>query len=403
MLIHRLKVSGLLSFGPTGIDLPLEPLNVLIGPNGSGKSNLLEILSLLRAAPRRLSRPIREQGGVDNWFWKGKDGSDFVYLEASFVPRLRGLRFSKSNPHHLQHALSFENLGGRLELTSEEIYLERKGSTKQIYQFEIGAKPEVFKVAGLQEKSGPLSLKSKSGRLRSRINSEESILSQIRDPETYPVFFWLQENYENIALYRNWSFGPEANWRRAPSAHGRNDQLDEDGDNLALVASLVALKAKKALVSSLQILIEGVEDLLFVPFEGNVQLFLDEGRGRQIPATRLSDGTLRYLALLTILHHPTPPPLVAIEEPELGMHPDVIPHIGELLIQASKRTQLVVTTHSRTLIDALSDVPSSVVVCGKEHGESVFERLDGGRLQAWLNDYSLGDLWSKGELGGNRW
>ena len=71
MLINRLKVQGLLSFGSDGIDLPLEPLNVLIGPNGSGKSNLLEVLALLKAAPRELGEPINRGGGVGEWLWKG--------------------------------------------------------------------------------------------------------------------------------------------------------------------------------------------------------------------------------------------------------------------------------------------------------------------------------------------
>ena len=74
-----------------------------------------------------------------------------------------------------------------------------------------------------------------------------------------------------------------------------------------------------------------------------------------------------------------------------------------MLKEASERTQLVVTTHSRMLIDALGDDPESVIVCEKHEGESVFERLDSKRLKDWLEKYTLGDLWSKGELGGNRW
>ena len=95
--------------------------------------------------------------------------------------------------------------------------------------------------------------------------------------------------------------------------------------------------------------------------------------------------------------------MVAIEEPELGLHPDVMPYIADLLVNASRRMQLVVTTHSRMLVDALTDHPSSVVVCAKEKGESRLERLDAHALKAWLDKYTLGDLWSKGELGANRW
>ena len=74
LLIRRLKISGMLSFGPQGIDLPMEPLNVLIGPNGSGKSNFIEALALLQAAPHDLSAPARRMGGISEWLWKG-DGS----------------------------------------------------------------------------------------------------------------------------------------------------------------------------------------------------------------------------------------------------------------------------------------------------------------------------------------
>ena len=87
----------------------------------------------------------------------------------------------------------------------------------------------------------------------------------------------------------------------------------------------------------------------------------------------------------------------------MGLHPDIMPHIAELLVHASARTQLVVTTHSRMLVDALTDRPESVVVCSKVGGESRLERLDTEPLKAWLNKYTLGELWSKGELGGNRW
>ena len=116
---------------------------------------------------------------------------------------------------------------------------------------------------------------------------------------------------------------------------------------------------------------------------------------------------MRYLTLLAILLHPEPPPLVAIEEPELGLHPDLIPEVAELMVKASERVQLVVTTHSRMLVDALTEYPSSVVVCSKENGESQFERLDEAHLKQWLERYSasatLGDLWSSGDIGGNRW
>ena len=87
MLIHRLKVARLLSFGPDGVDLPMEPLNVLIGPNGSGKSNFLEALALLQAAPGDISEPIANMGGVREWLWKGPEAPDSFTLEATSAIR----------------------------------------------------------------------------------------------------------------------------------------------------------------------------------------------------------------------------------------------------------------------------------------------------------------------------
>ena len=147
----------------------------------------------------------------------------------------------------------------------------------------------------------------------------------------------------------------------------------------------------------------GAEDIL-TPIQGGlVDLRIEEEGGVTIPASRLSDGTLRWLSLLTILLHPDPPPLVCIEEPELGLHPDMIQPLAKLLLSAAERMQLVVTTHSDDLIDEMSANPAAIIVCEKHLGSSVFRRLDAGQLSEWLERYRLGQLWRTGEIGGNRW
>jgi predicted ATPase len=387
MLIHRLKVSGLLSFGPTGIDLPLENLNVLIGPNGSGKSNLLEVLALLRAAPSHLPEPIKQMGGIKEWLWKGSASLHGASIEAIVDNPL--------GQSSIRHFLPFIEHGGRFEVADERIENETPPN--------VSTDPDFY--YRFHQGRPVLNDRSKAGRRlrRESVKPEESILSQVRDPEAYPVLSWLQDQYERIRLYRNWSFGPGAAWRREQSTHGRSDLLNDGGENLALVLATFRSQAKGEVLDSLRKLFDGIESFNVSLVAGNAQLFLEESGGREIPATRLSDGTLRYLSLLAILLHPEPPPLIAIEEPELGLHPDVIPHIAELLVRAAERIQLIVTTHSRMLVDALSDQPSSVVVCEKVEGESRFERLDRAALADWLERYSLGDLWSMGELGANRW
>jgi len=95
--------------------------------------------------------------------------------------------------------------------------------------------------------------------------------------------------------------------------------------------------------------------------------------------------------------------LICIEEPELGLHPDVMPEISRLLLEASERTQIIVTTHSSTLVDALSDQPDAVIVCEKRNQKTQMVRLEKEPLAEWLEKYSLGELWRRGKLGGNRW
>jgi predicted ATPase len=160
---------------------------------------------------------------------------------------------------------------------------------------------------------------------------------------------------------------------------------------------------RKRLIDYLQRFYSSAQHIATRIHGGTVQLFIDEGLDDLVPATRLSDGTLRYLSLLAILCHPTPPPIVCIEEPELGLHPDILPTIAELLKDASQRTQLIVTTHSDALVSALSDIPEAIVVCEPGPDGTQLRRLDRESLAEWLDRYSLGEIWRMGEIGGTRW
>jgi predicted ATPase len=369
------------------VDLPLRDLNVFIGANGSGKSNFLEILALLKAAPRSLPDPIKEMGGVREWLWKGDGATGEGTVEAVV-----------ENPNDkmgFRHHIVIREHGGRFEVVDEFIHGETPEPGTLLpffhYNFNLG-NPMLRGWLG-----GERHLK------REQVRPEESILSQVKDPDRYPALTHLQDKYSQIRLFRNWSFGPGAALRKEQSASGRSDFLADSGENLALVLSNIKSRVKKELRVGLEQLYQGIVDLDFQITDGRVQMFVEEEGGRQFPATRLSDGTLRYLCLLAILLHPEPPPLVAIEEPELGLHPDVIPHVAQLLIESSQRTQLLVTTHSQMLVDALGEQPESVIVCERVEGRSRLERLNAAQLKEWLEKYSLGKLWSMGEIGGNRW
>ncbi|MFN4256672.1 MAG: AAA family ATPase [Saprospiraceae bacterium] len=392
-LIKHIKASNILSFGPDGLDLPLGSLNILIGANGSGKSNFIELFALLRSTPRsaedsknNLQGVIRRGGGVLEWIWKGYQDK----------PASVQVKFGRSPA--LLHEIVFRHSDQRFWLDTEQI---------------SGPAPEPSKQGESIYYRGELFF-SQIKRYKEIIESDpeiighhiggNSILSLRRDSVAYPEISFIASNYEKIRLYREWNFGRNTIFREPQKADLRNDRLEEDFSNLGLYLNQIGRhpQAKRQLVNALRDLYEGLEGYEVLIEGGTVQVFFTEGNFT-IPATRLSDGSLRYLCLLAILLDPTPPPLICIEEPELGMHPDMLPKIADLLKDAAQRTQLIVTTHSDILVDAMTDQPESVLVCEKHDGQTSIKRLNSEELTPWLEQYRLGQLWSRGEIGGNRW
>ncbi len=387
MLVEQLRLSNLLSFGANPDPLTLGPLNLVIGPNGSGKSNLLEAIDLLRNAPEQIARPIREGGGIRDWLWKGGRATPTACIDAVLAnPR---------GPTSLRYVVAFTEAAQRFEMIDERIENDRPDAGHPdpyfYYRFQNGH--PVLNVNGDKRKLQ-----------REAVDVERSILTQRRDPDQYPEITYLAETLPKIRLYREWSFGRYTAPRLPQRADLPNDVLESDASNLGLVLNRLRRDpvVKARLLDALRKIYDGIDDYDIQIEGGTVQVFLHEG-GIAVPATRLSDGTLRYLCLLAILCHPNPPPLVCIEEPELGLHPDIIPTIAELLRAASERCQLVVTTHSDVLVDAMTDTPEAVLVCEKHEGATTLRRLSAPDVQTWLERYRLGELWTRGEIGGTRW
>jgi predicted ATPase len=404
-LLQEITVRNLLSFGPTTPALPLQPLNVLIGPNGSGKSNLIEALCLARAAPGDQRAVFRRGGGVGEWLWKGSMGEsarlDLLLDYRRSAPGSRGEGEGDSaeaacgaDRPSLRHSFEFGVEGQAFRLLDERVQEEEPtaaDSGRVLYEYRGG--DPMFLSEGVPH------FLSRSGGA-----STGSILAVLRDPERLPEISYLAEAYGGIRVFREWAFGRNTVFREPQQADGRTDRLEEDFSNLGLFLNHLRRKppTKRAVLSHLRDLYDGLDDFDVSVEGGTVQVFFTEG-DFTIPATRLSDGTLRYLCLLAILCDPEPPPLVCLEEPELGLHPDMLPRIADLLKDASTRTQLIVTTHSDVLVDALTDHPEAIVVCEKHQGATTMTRLDPDRLAGWLTQYRLGELWTRGELGGNRW
>ncbi len=387
-MLHSISATNLLSFGPEGMQLDLPALTVLIGPNGSGKSNLLEVIGLLQAAPVQLATPVRSGGGVRHWIWQGRPHAPASVEAVVQMPH---------DPQSLGHRIEFAESDQRFTLVDETIASDQDWAEAHLFYqyYGMGGRPVISRLLQHGEREEWV---------LDAVISDESILSQRKDPDQFPELTALSRFYAGINLYREWELGRNASIRQPQRTDVRPAPLQEDFSNLGMFLSRIRQypKTKANLLAKLGDIYEGVTDFELNLEGGTVQVFFTEGE-LAIPAIRLSDGSLRYLCLLAILLDPDPPRLVGIEEPEIGMHPDLIPKLADLLVDASTRCQLIVTTHSDILVDALSERPEAVVVCEKHEGRTSMQRLDRTDLERWLQEYRLGQLWTTGHLGGGRW
>lgn len=396
-LIRTLRLKNLLSYGSAGEQVSLEPLNVLIGSNATGKSNLMEAVALLRAMPKDVAAVVREGGGIGEWLWKGERDNPVAEVEAliDYPEKLRSLRYR----------MHFAASGQRFEIVHESVAEEQPDKNEDtihfFYRYRGGNQPEFNVRKHLL--NGTTAWSSHSPEFRT-FSVEQSVLAQVKDPSQYPELAYLSNQFSRIRLFR-WDMGRKTELRKPQSADLPVDFLEEDASNMGLVINDMEHQGLKSLlVEYLRKFYEPVDDITVRVYGGTTLTYLHEkGFSRPVSVSRLSDGTLRYLCLLTVLCHPTPPPLICIEEPELGLHPDMLPTIAELLVEASQRTQLIVTTHSDVLVSALTSISESVVVCERDETGSHLRRLDSEHLKKWLEKYSLGELWRMGELGGTRW
>ena len=389
MFIHRIALRNILSFGPDTQELALEPLNVLIGPNGAGKSNLVDAIGLLRAAPTDIATPIRESGGVADWIWHGEPKASSARIDVDVA--------NAAGPQPLRYGLEFAAQGAQgqfFRILDERLAPPASGDDEPRVCFEADSQHATVYCRGTAD----------GGTKPSGIDfaGHESVLALLKNPDLHPEMTDLGREFGRMRLYRHLHAGRDAPMRLPQRPDAPNNVLAEDGRNLGLVLNRLSrsLDVRQRFLEALRKLYAELSDFHVNIEYGAVQVFIQEGNV-SVPATRLSDGTLHYLCLLAVLCDPTPPPLVCIEEPELGLHPDAVALLADLLVEASDRMQLVVTTHSDALVSALTGQPHAIVTCERRVSGTELRRLDPKQLASWLEDYRLGDLWRMGELGAN--
>jgi predicted ATPase len=392
MFIKRLALKKILSFNDAEIEL--GQLNVLIGPNAVGKSNLIEVLGLLQAAPNSsLVTAILRGGGLRQWLWMGDPVASppnwpvaTIECELNLIP--------SPQVGALLYKLSFSDQSGGLIILDENLIDTNPGSGSVTY----------FRRSSTHAEFGPVFLGTKTQPMT--LPPGESFLSQFKNPADTTPMTEVGKSLAQIRIFREFKTGPGSPARYGISTSAPKDVLADGSDNLALVLhELDFLGVHDRIRDYLRRFCERFEDVKVNVGEGLARTYLREaGLTEMLSAIRMSDGTLKFLSLLAALFNPKPPPLMCIEEPEVGLHPDALQLVAEALIEASESMQLIVTTHSEALVDALSDRPESVIVCerGFDNGTQM-KHLSKERLKVWLEHYTLGQLWRDGEIGGGRW
>ena len=389
--LRSLKVQGLLSFGEE-TTFEFGQINLLVGPNGSGKSNLLECLRIFKNCPTDVQQTFADTGFQD-WVYRGsaEDARAAANL-AIGLPRHDDIR------HHL--TLGPPTLGHAPLDESIESQVPKPGEDGPLFFFRTqGGSPVVSILDSGTQRRGLLRLDAESYR------PLDSVLAQLRDAQRYPEITWLGDLYAGFRMYSESTFGRRSPLRESTPTDRSDPRLSESMDDLALVLNaLQGTEAHDKIRGYLHELKESYADYITRVAFGRVGLELREAPfDRPLPAKRLSDGTLRFLALAAILLHPAPSPLICIEEPELGMHPDMIRMVANMIADAATRTQLIITTHSEHLLTALQDDFDVLFAFDVGERGSVVRPFSRDEFQEWREDHSLGSLWTAGELGGNRW
>ena len=340
------------------VRIALAPLTVITGANGTGKSNVYRALRLLvDAANGTLSRAIASEGGMMSAAWAGpgrqKTSSGGTRLSIGFADgamayELRLGYLHGNRPFPLDPIVKEETI--RTLIKPKVRLLERRNLTVSLRDDE--GRPQTF--AGQLEES-------------------ESVMAQLVEPHRYPVLSIARERIRSWRFYHQLRTDADSPLR-ASHVGTRTPILSHDGHDLAAaLATIIEIGDTCALTDALADAFDGARVRIGGDDTGRIHVALETpGLYRPLTATELSDGTLRYLALLAALHSPRPPELFVLNEPETSLHPSVLEPLARQIIAASKQSQVIVVSHAAALVDALSGAKNAArVELAKEDSETV--------------------------------
>ncbi len=349
-------------------DFNLNALNILIGGNGAGKSNFIDFFRLIRAM-MKLPLPNIEKSDLPTFIKMGGGSDDFLFNGPKVTKQIESEMLFGANGYRF-----------RLMPTADETFL-------------------IMDEARLYSKGESGWWEMGSGNQNPILLSEKNLPGVLGG---YSVAWYILKSIDSWTIYHFHDTSLFAPMRRTETIHD-NQYLRFDASNIA--PYLLSLKTEKEktywdIVETIRLVAPFFGDFILKPNELEKVRLLWTQKGSDYPLKphHLSDGTLRFICLVTALLQPTPPSTIIIDEPELGLHPYAIAILSELIKSASKRTQLIISTQSPALVDCFE--PQDIIVVDRKNGASTFKRLNKTELSSWLDDYSLGELWQKNVISG---
>lgn len=399
-MIKSIHLKNFFSFKDQKIEF--GSTNFLVGINGAGKSNLIKAFRLLKATLTEGELEeliINKWGGFDAIYFKGNELDEESFCSITFEFDAKVLNeYGYSFSDAVFYRIDIEKISSTQNFTIDEVcYVENKEKTsgRVLFSSKHGA--------GFTFEGFATEHEAKVEYYFDTIS--DSVLCQLMDSNRYPQISTLRKAIADIAIY-NYFNTTENSPIRKPAAPTSATKLVADGSNLPQLLNWININHKKdykAIKNSLNAINPNITDIDFHPLGTNVELLLEEEEfNSSVHVAHVSDGTLRYLCLMAIVHNPKRGRFICIDEPEVGLHPDMICEFMEAMEEASDTTQFLVSTHSELVLNQTT--VDNVIVCEKDDKNATcIKTFRTEEYKEWAADYSTGNLWRNGDLGGNRY
>jgi predicted ATPase len=412
-MIKSISISRFLSFRelPAPIDLE-KGENVLVGINGSGKSNLFKAIKLLKEGIAGIGyeKQLNHWGGLNEIKHRGKNGFGDFSIRFQFYPSLfdgfknfRSTSQVESIGYTLKVLPNSESKSGDFEI-NEELFLLLPNDSLKYPLAEVAAGHCVFYNSDTSLEISNLTIGKKEYELK---RVQNSAFQQIKDPSAYQLQEAFTDALGKIKIYSYFNTSAEGKLRDRSKYDISDRELSEDGLNLNSVLKtiqdhnpFVFEQIKRSLVSVNEHY-AGIE--IIEESDGKIKLNLLEAQlNSPTSNVQISDGTLRFLCLMTIFYNPNRGPVICIDEPELGLHPDMLLNLRRAIEFAAQTSQIIIATHSSLLLN-LFEIENIIVFEKSDANGTVVNKFTSDQFEKWKGEFLPGDLWNNGHLGGTRW